>query len=208
MKIAQTLPDGSVREIEDRGNIILYGTGLLNNFKLPDIEGLDNFAGRVIHTAGWPRDYNAEKWKFDRVAIIGAGASSVQLVPAMQPQVKRMDVFVRSGVWFVNIPSKYPQDYKYTTAETENFKKNPETLVAHAKQIENGLGGFFPMMFKGSSAQTRGKKEILMRMTDHIKDKRLLEGFIPKWSVGCKRPNPGDPYMRCDCLTPCLMIHR
>jgi hydroxyversicolorone monooxygenase len=50
-----------------------------------------------MHTARWPKDYQAEQWKNDRVAVIGSGASSIQTVPNMQPHVKHLDVFVRTG---------------------------------------------------------------------------------------------------------------
>ncbi|KAK2033600.1 hypothetical protein LX32DRAFT_649015 [Colletotrichum zoysiae] len=78
----------------------------------------------------------------------------------MQPYVKQMHVFVRTGVWFVNIPSEYGQEYEYTAAQKEGFKNDPAALVAHAKQIEDGLGGFFPLMFKGSTAQAQARKQI------------------------------------------------
>ncbi|KAK1964902.1 FAD/NAD(P)-binding domain-containing protein [Colletotrichum sublineola] len=179
VKTRRALPDGSTYAFEDHYTVLLYGPGLINNFRLPDIEGLDTFGGKVMHTAAWPGDYSAAyPWEPDRVAVIGSGASSVQVVPAMQPYVRKMHVFVR----------------------TEAFRKNPAALVAHAKEIEDGLCGFFPLMFKGSTAQAHARKEIAERMTGIIKDERLLRGFTPAWSVGCKRPNPGDPYMRVQCV--------
>jgi cation diffusion facilitator CzcD-associated flavoprotein CzcO len=196
VKIERTLSDGSICEFEDRCAVLLYGTGLLNHHQWPNIKGLESFKGRVIHTADWPADYDETKWKTDRVAVIGSGASSVQTVPAMQPNVAHIDLFVRTGVWFVNIPSKLPHDHEYTAVQKENFKKDPAALVAHAKEIEGGLGGFFPWMFKNSDGQKHAQATIKKRMAEIIKDERLLIGFTPKWSVGCKRPNPADPYMR------------
>lgn len=52
---------------------------------------------QVIHTARWPQEYHKQQWKNERVAVIGSGASSIQTVPTMQPHVKHMDVFVRTG---------------------------------------------------------------------------------------------------------------
>lgn len=73
VKLKQTNPDGSTRLFEDRCHVLLHGTGILNNYKWPDIEGLDKFKGRIVHTARWPKDYQAEEWKKDRVAVIGSG---------------------------------------------------------------------------------------------------------------------------------------
>jgi hydroxyversicolorone monooxygenase len=101
VKLKRKNPDGTVEEFEDRGHVLLYGTGVLNNPKWPtEIEGFEKFKGRVVHTARWPSDYEEQDWKKDRVAIIGSGASSVQTVPGMQPHVKHMDVFVRTGVYY------------------------------------------------------------------------------------------------------------
>jgi len=108
VKIKETKSDGSTRLFDDRCHVLLHGTGILNNFKWPNIEGMEKFKGRIVHTARWPENYQAEQWKGDRVAIIGSGASSIQTVPTMQPHVKHMDIFVRTGKGHVNlnIPQK------------------------------------------------------------------------------------------------------
>lgn len=49
-----------------------------------------------MHSANWPEDYNQDAWKAQRVAILGSGASSLQIVPTMQPYTAHMDVFVRT----------------------------------------------------------------------------------------------------------------
>jgi len=69
-------------------------------------------------------------------------------------------------------------------------------LVEHAKEIEDGLGSFFPWMSKNSEGQKNAQIAIKKRVGEMIKEMRLLAGFTPKWSVGCKRPNPADPYMQ------------
>lgn len=98
VKLRQTQPGQEPREFEDYCDLLLHGTGILNNFKWPAIPGLkDKFKGKVIHTARWPSDYEAEQWKNDNVAVIGSGASSIQTVPAMQPHAKHIDIFVRTG---------------------------------------------------------------------------------------------------------------
>lgn len=47
VKLKQTLPDGSVKFFEDRCHLLLKGTGLLNSYKYPDIEGIEKFKGKV-----------------------------------------------------------------------------------------------------------------------------------------------------------------
>lgn len=98
VKLRQGKPGQEPREFEEHCDLLFHGTGILNNFKWPDLPGLkDKFKGKVVHTARWPSDYQAEEWKKDNVAVIGSGASSIQTVPTMQPHAKHMDVFVRTG---------------------------------------------------------------------------------------------------------------
>lgn len=80
----------------DTGHILIGANGLLNSWKYPeDVEGLDSFEGRLLHSARWPNGYGPEQWKNERIAVLGSGASAIQIVPSMQPFVKHMDVFIR-----------------------------------------------------------------------------------------------------------------
>lgn len=196
VKLRETKPGQQPREFEDYCDMLLHGTGILNNFKWPDIPGLkDKFKGRVMHTARWPSEYQKEQWKNDRVAIIGSGASSIQTVPTMQPHTKHMDIFVRTGVWFVQIANNFGQNKEYDQKERDEFRHNPKALVAHAKDIEDQVNGLWGTFYDGSEAQKMGQEIFRNRMAEFIKDQRLLDGFTPKFGLGCRRVTPGDPYM-------------
>ncbi|EME80322.1 uncharacterized protein MYCFIDRAFT_56721 [Pseudocercospora fijiensis CIRAD86] len=196
VKLRQTAPGQQPREFEETCHLLLHGTGILNNFKWPDIPGLkDKFKGKVMHTARWPHDYQAEQWKDDRVAVIGSGASSIQTVPTMQPHAKHLDVFVRTGVWFVQIANNFGQNKEYDQAERDEFRNNPKALVAHAKDIEDQVNGLWGTFYSGSETQKMATEMFRQRMSEFIKDKRLLEGFTPNFGLGCRRVTPGDPYM-------------
>lgn len=96
------IKDSETGEIrEDVANVVIGANGILNSWKFPEeVEGLHSFEGRLIHTARWPTDFGEEQWKGRRVAVIGSGATSIQVVPTMQPHVAKMDIFVRTPVWF------------------------------------------------------------------------------------------------------------
>ncbi|KAJ5793863.1 hypothetical protein N7457_000462 [Penicillium paradoxum] len=195
IQIRQTAPDGTTKDFEDRCHVFLYASGILNNFKWPDIKGLEKFKGRVLHTARWPQEYQADQWKEERVAVIGSGASSLQTVPAMQPHVKHMDIFIRTGVWFAPIGNHFGYNHQYPDEQRKEFKENPLTLLEHAKSFEHNFSKWGIFM-KGSQAQEKGRQFVYERMKNIIKDPRLLEGFTPKFSLGCRRITPGDPYMK------------
>lgn len=196
VKLREHRPGQEPREFEDHCHMLLHGTGLLNNFKWPDIPGLkDRFKGKVVHTASWPKDYQEKEWANDRVAVIGSGASSIQTVPTMQKHAKHLDVFVRTGVWFVELASNTGQNKIYSQEERDTFRHDPKALVAHAKSIEDQVNGLWGAFYEGSEAQQMAKQMFTTRMSEWIKDERLLKGFTPEFGVGCRRITPGDPYM-------------
>jgi cation diffusion facilitator CzcD-associated flavoprotein CzcO len=184
--LRQKSSSGEEKEFQEECDLLLYATGILNNYKWPAIKGINSFKGRIVHTATWPNDYQSEQWKNDRVAVIGSGASSIQTVPNMQPHVKHMDIFVRTGVWFVQIANNFGQNKEYSQEERDEFRRDPKKLVAHAKDIENQVNGLWGAFYTGSEAQKGAQTMFRERMKEFIKDERLLEGFTPKFEVGCK----------------------
>lgn len=79
-----------------RANVVISAVGLLSVPKMPDLEGLDTFAGPCFHSARWPEGLDV---RGKRVAIIGNGASAMQIVPAIAPDVAQLTVFQRSKQW-------------------------------------------------------------------------------------------------------------
>jgi cation diffusion facilitator CzcD-associated flavoprotein CzcO len=194
--VRQTSADGQVQEFTDECEVLLHATGVLNNFKWPDIRGFEKFKGKMIHTARWPKDYQHEAWKGEKVAVIGSGASSIQTVPTMQPHAAHMDVFVRTPIWFVNIAGDTGDNRSYTLEQQKGFHEDPESLVQHAKNLEDVVNAGRMSFIKGSDMQKELKQYYTERTAGIIKDPVLLEKMIPKWSVGCRRITPGDAYMR------------
>lgn len=70
--------------------------GVLNTWKWPSIEGLHSFKGDLCHTARWPENLSL---KDKRVAVIGAGSSGIQVVSAIQSEVKQLYHWIRSPIW-------------------------------------------------------------------------------------------------------------
>ncbi|ETS84424.1 sterigmatocystin biosynthesis monooxygenase stcW [Pestalotiopsis fici W106-1] len=194
VKLQKEEPGKESSIFEDECDVLFNGSGVLNNFKKPHMEGLELFKGRVIHTADWDRDYQAEQWKGQNVAVIGSGASSVQTVPTMQPHVKHMDIFVRTGVWFAQIANNYGQNHEYSSDDKQKFR-DPAELAAHAKNIEDQINGLADVFYTKTKDQQAAQDFCREWMAEHIKDERLLQGYTPKFDVGCRRLTPGDPYM-------------
>jgi 4-hydroxyacetophenone monooxygenase len=79
-----------------RANIVISAVGAFNKPKWPVIKGLDDFTGPVAHTARWPEGLDLAG---KRVAVVGNGASAMQLVPAIASSVQSLTVFQRSPQW-------------------------------------------------------------------------------------------------------------
>ncbi|KAK7885642.1 hypothetical protein LTR67_009993 [Exophiala xenobiotica] len=197
--IRQKQDDGSTKEIIESCDLLLGAIGILDRWEMPKIPGIEKFKGRVLHTAGWDPNYGKEEWKNDRVAVIGSGASAVQVVPGMQPYAKKIDFFVRTGIWFFKHEApggtERPQDYTYTEEDKRLFHSDHEAMVKYAKTFENDLMKLFHIMVKSGKPYEMIRKSLTARMRLFLKDEKLIEGFTPKFSVGCRRIAPGDPCM-------------
>ena len=76
-------------------------SGLLVEPRLPDIEGIDAFEGKLLHSANWDHDYDLSG---KRVAVIGTGATAIQLIPAIVDRVAHLDVYQRTAIWLMGKP--------------------------------------------------------------------------------------------------------
>ena len=81
---------------------VVLASGPLPDHKLPDIRGLDTYRGHTIHSARWDHDYD---FSGKRVAVIGTGASAVQIVPELVKQAEFVKVFQRTPGWM--LPARY-----------------------------------------------------------------------------------------------------
>ena len=90
-----TIEEGNQTE-QLQANVLIGAVGYLNTPKLPPIKGLSEFKGPCFHTARWPEGIDLEG---KRVAVIGNGATAMQIVPAIAPQVGALTVFQRSKQW-------------------------------------------------------------------------------------------------------------
>ena len=88
------LPDGTSEQTE--ANVVISAAGIFNPPVFPDIDGLDEWKGEKWHTARWPKDADLAG---KRVAIIGNGASCMQIAPEIQDEVESLTIFQKSVHW-------------------------------------------------------------------------------------------------------------
>ncbi len=95
-------PDGSQESLE--ANVLVSAVGQLNRPSFPDIAGRDRFAGPSFHSAEWDHTVDLTG---KRVAVIGTGASAIQVIPAIADDVAELFVFQRTPNWFMPTPQYY-----------------------------------------------------------------------------------------------------
>jgi 4-hydroxyacetophenone monooxygenase len=83
-------------------NAVVSAVGMLNRPSVPVIDGLDDFAGAAFHSSSWDHDLDL---RGRRVAVVGTGASAMQFVPAIAPEVEHLVVFQRSRHWVTPNPN-------------------------------------------------------------------------------------------------------
>lgn len=113
--------DGTSEDI--LANAVINGHGPVNRPKWPDIAGLGDFQGQVVHTAAWPADLDVAG---KRVAVIGTGASSAQLAGAIAPTVKELTVYQRTQHWVIfnpEIAHEVEDGMKWALANIPHFKE-------------------------------------------------------------------------------------
>lgn len=177
-----TLADGSVL----RSQVLVCGKGALHVPSFPTIEGIDAFRGPKFHSAEWDPTVSLEG---KRVAIIGSGASAIQIVPAIAGKVKELHYYQRTAPWV--LPR---MDRAYTAAEKARFDKSALAAFLHRQRIywtmEPRVLGFAVAPRIMSIAAKLGHQNIAY----HIKDAALREKVTPHFTMGCKRTLISDDY--------------
>jgi cation diffusion facilitator CzcD-associated flavoprotein CzcO len=168
-------------------DVVVCAVGLFGSPKQPDIDGLTDFTGPIVHTAQW--DHRVEL-AGKKVAVIGTGASGVQVVPELAKVAERVTVFQRTPPWMV------PKDDRpYSATELARFQRNPLAVPRARWQIwkfqHDNTATFVddPVV----AARTHIATSFLERT---VADVPLRRALTPDYPFRCKRVLLGDEYYR------------
>lgn len=179
--IVRTEGPGGEREYAAR--TIISGSGGLSEPRLPEIEGIDGFQGEIFHSARWDHDVDLAG---KRIAVIGTGASAIQLVPELQQVAAasggHVDVYQRTPNWVI------PRNERsFTALEKAVFKRVPGAQRALRSfvyaTLEARVPAFarFPQLMR--AVEHQGKRNI----AKGISDPELRAKVTPAYRAGCKR---------------------
>lgn len=165
-------------------DFVVAAPGPLSEPSVPAVDGLDDFAGDVFHTARWDHDVDL---RGRRVAVVGTGASAIQAVPELQPIVERMTVFQRTPPWVT------PHgDRPITRLERRLYRRLP-TLQ---RLVRAGVYASRELLVPGLAYDPRLMKlpERLARrhLERQVPDPALRAKLTPDFTLGCKRILPSN----------------
>src|SRR4051794_19983603 len=183
------LPTASGEPITARH--VIGATGVLTKPKPPDIPGVDAFAGTTMHTARWD---DGVELRGKRVALIGTGASAVQVVPSIAPLVDQLTVFQRTPIWCMPkldgpMPRAARRFLRWVPGARWAARALSQTFVEMTFPVAAHYASVFPM--------AKASKGIALRhLREQVRDPAVRDKLTPRYDLGCKRPGFSNDYLR------------
>jgi cation diffusion facilitator CzcD-associated flavoprotein CzcO len=160
--------------------------GPLSQPQVPQIPGLESFPGPAFHTAQWRDDVDLTG---KRVAVVGTGASAVQVVPKIQPQVAALTLFQRTPPW---VPPK--ADRRITGFEHRLYRRFPALQRLARGLIYTGREATVVGFVRRPGIMRATQKAALSHLARKVKDPELRARVTPSYTMGCKRVTPSNDY--------------
>jgi cation diffusion facilitator CzcD-associated flavoprotein CzcO len=182
-------------ELPDGGSVtarfVVSAIGAFVNPKSPEIDGLEGFGGAVLRSSAW--DYSVDL-RGKRVAVVGTGASALQIIPKIARNVARLDVYQRTPIW---VGPKL--DWRTSKRVQHLFRRSPRTQeavrAAVTRVVEAGLVGLVVDHDRlGWITRAAGwlGRNLWYRQ---VRDPDVRRRLTPDYEVGCKRPSVSNTYL-------------
>jgi cation diffusion facilitator CzcD-associated flavoprotein CzcO len=174
----------STAQGEYTADVVVAAPGPLSEPSIPDLPGLDTFAGTTFHTADWNHDHDLTA---RRVAVVGTGASAIQTVPEIQPKVESLTVFQRTPPWVV--PHR---DRPITDAERAIYNRVPALQRAVRTGVYFGRELLVPGLAFRPKLMGVLEKVARKHLERAVADPDLRARLTPDYTLGCKRILPSN----------------
>jgi cation diffusion facilitator CzcD-associated flavoprotein CzcO len=167
-------------DLELTTDILVDATGPLTEPQIPDIEGLAGFDGTIFHSARWDHDHDLGG---ERVAVVGTGASSIQLVPEIQRRAEQVTVFQRTPGWVI------PRFDRATTAAERGVLR----LIPSAARLQRLVqflvrdGLHYRLIRRNRTVRAIIEGIARAHLRRHVRDPELRAKLTPDFEIGCKR---------------------
>jgi cation diffusion facilitator CzcD-associated flavoprotein CzcO len=159
-------------------DVLVLACGRLTEPSIPDIPGLESFPGPLFHSARWDHTAPLD----GEVAVVGTGASAVQIVPALARAGHRVTLFQRTPAWIV------PRNARpYTADERQRFAERPEELAALRAELYREGEARFASRSGDAEAAAAARAQALGHLAAQVADPALRAALTPDYAFGCKR---------------------
>lgn len=168
-------------------DVFVSAVGGLSEPAIPQLPGLERFQGKTMHSARWDHAYSLEGRK---VAVIGTGASAIQFVPRIQPQVGKLFLFQRTPPWIL------PRGDRRIG---EGMKRLYKTVPGAQSLMRSGIYAYRELMAIGFMNpwlfKKYAEKLALWHLKRSVPDAALRARLTPSYTFGCKRVLISDDYL-------------
>lgn len=166
---------------------LVLAVGSLRMPVVPQVPGVEEFRGTVVHTAQWDPsiDYAGK-----RVGVVGTGASAVQVIPEVAKTASQVTVFQRTPTWV--LPKN---DHEIPERTSERFEKHPVLMKAKRQKIRAANEARTVAFTR--RPEVMGAVELTARrfLKQQVPDAALRERLTPDYTIGCKRIPLSDTYL-------------
>lgn len=165
---------------------------------MPDYDGINNYKGSLFHSSNW--DHTVDL-KGKRIALIGNGASGLQVLPSIEPIASHIDHYARNPTWIAdsfssgNTGVRRLEPNSFSAAQLESFR-DPHEYLKYRTEVERGYFQRFGAIFKDTPANRELREKWTGIMLNRIAGKPELEDkILPDFPPNCRRPTPGPGYL-------------
>lgn len=170
---------------------VVSATGVLTKPKKPEIPGVDEYAGTIMHTARWDHDADLTG---KRVAIIGTGASAVQIIPTVAGKVAQLTVFQRTPIWCLPKPdARLPLPLRLALGLVPGSKAAARLVSQSYVEVTFPLAAHFHGIVPTAKL---GEKLGHLHLRRSVHDPGIRRKLTPAYSLGCKRPSFSNSYLQ------------
>lgn len=170
----------TTKEADMSFEVVITAVGVLHHPVMPDIAGLDDFAGPHFHSARWPEDLDLTG---KRVGVIGTGSTAVQLVGALVDAAASVTMFQRTAQWVLPLPNP-----EITPEERARYLDDPDLLTSEYDRLnDEGTGKFAAAIVGENPRAYRTMTRLCREHLDTVRDPDLRAKLTPDYPVGCKR---------------------
>ncbi|WP_052396239.1 NAD(P)/FAD-dependent oxidoreductase, partial [Kutzneria sp. 744] len=160
-------------------DIVVAAFGALCEPARPDIPGIEDFDGTVFHSARWDHDVDLSG---KRVAVIGSGASAIQIVPGIADRVGQLEVYQRTPPWILpRMDRRYTAVERFACRRVPFYQRLMRTAIYWAREAQVVGLAKNPLLMLPMELAARAKLRV------QVRDRALRRKFTPSYRLGCKR---------------------